>query len=57
VLEFQMPQRVDGGYRFAVVMPTSEAGRTHRIEGTGATEAVAVRGCLDKTDRWLKQTP
>jgi hypothetical protein len=57
VLEFQMPQPVQGGYRFGVVMATSEAGRTYRIEGTGATEAAAVRACLDKTDRWLKQIP
>jgi len=57
VLEFQMPQPVQGGYRFGVVMATAEAGRTYRIEGTGATEADAVRACLDKTDRWLKQIP
>jgi hypothetical protein len=57
VLEFQMPQRAEGGYRFSVVMATAEAGRTYRIEGTGATEAAAIRSCLDKTDRWLKQIP
>jgi hypothetical protein len=57
VLGFEMPQPVQAGYRFAVVMQTSEAGRTYRIEGTGASEAAAVRACLDKTDRWLKQVP
>ena len=56
VLEFGMG-RVEGGYRFSVVMATSEPGRTYRIDGTGANEADAVRVCLDKTHRWLYQTP
>jgi hypothetical protein len=55
VVSFGMERPAEGGYRFSLVMPTAEAGRTYRIDGGGTTEAEAVRVCLDKTYRWLKQ--
>jgi hypothetical protein len=57
VLSYTMERPPEGGWRFGVVMATAEAGRTYRIDGAGATEADAVRSCLDKTERWLKQIP
>jgi hypothetical protein len=57
VLESGSERLPEGGYRFHVVMPTAEAGRSLRIDGSGATENDAVRVCLDKTYRWLKQIP
>jgi hypothetical protein len=57
VLESGTEHLPEGGYRFHVVMPTAEAGRSYRIDGSCATEAEAVRVCLDKVYRWLKQIP
>lgn len=57
VQEFGMERVPEDGYRFSVVMPTAEAGRSYRIDGAGSTENEAVRLCLDKTYRWLKQIP
>jgi hypothetical protein len=57
VQEFGLERVPEGGYRFSVVMPTAEAGRSCRIDGAGSTETEAVRVCLDKTYRWLAQVP
>ena len=57
VLGFGMGRPKEGGYQFSVVMATRTPGETYQIDGVGATEADAVRTCLDKTDRWLKQIP
>ena len=57
VLSYSMERTPEGGWRFDVMMATAEAGRTYRIDGFATTEADAMRVCLDKTERWLKQTP
>jgi hypothetical protein len=42
-------------YQFTCLLPTKEAGRTHRIEAHGATEGEAVRRALDEAERWSSQ--
>ena len=55
VTSFQM-DRPDGDiYQFTCLLPTAEAGRTHRIEGRGATQAEAVRRALAEAQRWREQ--
>ncbi len=54
-LSFGTDRPTEGGFRCSIVMPTAESGRSYRIDGSGATEAEAVRVCLEKTYRWLKQ--
>lgn len=55
VASFQM-DRPDGDiYQFTCMMPTADAGRTHRIEARGATQAEAVRRALNEARRWREQ--
>ncbi len=56
-LSFGTDRSAEGGFRCSIVMPTAKSDQTYRIDGNGATEAEAVRVCLDKTYRWLKQVP
>ena len=44
--------RVQGGYRFTCLLPTTKADRTHRVEALAATEAEAVRLALNKCEEW-----
>ena len=43
VASFQMDRLNGDVYQFTCMMPTADAGRTHRIEARGATQAEAVR--------------
>ena len=55
VASFQMDRPNGDIYQFTCLLPTAEAGRTHRIEGHGATQAEAVRRALDEAARWREQ--
>ena len=55
VASFQMDRPNGEVYQFTCLLPTAEAGRTHRIEGHGATEAEAARRALDEAQRWREQ--
>lgn len=55
VVSFQADQLSAEVYQFTCLMPTAEAGRTHRIEGHGATQAEAARRALDEAQRWRDQ--
>jgi hypothetical protein len=52
VVSFQIDRLNTDVYEITCLLPTAEAGRTHRIEAHGATEAEAVRGALDEAQRW-----
>lgn len=46
-------ERLDaGGYRFTCLLPTSQRGRTHRVETVAATEADAIHLALAKAEEW-----
>ena len=55
VVTFQVDRLNADVYQFTCLLPTAEAGRTHRIEAHGATEGEAVRRALDEAQRWLSQ--
>ena len=55
VVSFQADQLSAEVFQFTCLMPTAEAGRTHRIEGHGATQAEAARRALDEARRWREQ--
>jgi hypothetical protein len=55
VVSFQVDQLPAGGFQFTCFLPTAEAGKTHRVEAHGATEAEAVRRALDEARRWRDQ--
>ena len=55
VISFQMDRLNADVFQITCLMPTAEAGRTHRIEAHGATEAEAVRCALDEAQRWKSQ--
>ena len=40
------------GYRFTILLRTSQPGRLHEIETTAATEAVAVAVALEQVESW-----
>ena len=48
VISFQMDRLNADIFQVVCLLPTSEPGRTHRIEAHGATEAEAVRCALDE---------
>jgi len=46
-------EKVDaGGYRFTCLLPTTQRGRTHRVETVAATEADAIHLALAKAEEW-----
>jgi len=55
VISFQLDRLNADVFQITCLLPTSEAGRTHRIEAHGATEAEAVRCALDEAQRWKSQ--
>lgn len=55
VVTFQVDHPSAERYQFTCLLPTAEAGRTHRIEAQGASEAEAVRRALDEAQRWRTQ--
>jgi hypothetical protein len=55
VVSFQMDRLNAEVYQITCLLPTAEAGRTHRIEAHGTTEAEAVRCALDEAQRWKSQ--
>ncbi len=46
-----------GGYRFTCWLPASQAGKSYRIEADGIGQAEAVQLCLERADRWIRQSP
>jgi len=42
-------------FQFTCLLPAAEAGKTHRIEAHGNTEAEAARRALDEAQRWRDQ--
>jgi hypothetical protein len=55
VISFQMDRLNADVFQITCLLPTAEAGRTHRIEAHGTTEADAVRCALDEAQRWKSQ--
>jgi hypothetical protein len=55
VVSFQLDRLNADVFEITCLLPTAEAGRTHRIEAHGATEAEAVRCALDEAQRWKNQ--
>jgi hypothetical protein len=55
VVSFQMDRLNADVFQITCLLPTAEAGRTHRIEAHGSTEAEAVRWALDEVQRWKSQ--
>ena len=55
VVSFQMDRLNADVFQITCLLPTAEAGHTHRIEAHGATEAGAVRCALDEAQRWKSQ--
>jgi hypothetical protein len=55
VVSFQMDRLNADVFQITCLLPTAEAGRTHRIEAHGSTEAEAVRCALDEAQRWKSQ--
>jgi len=55
VVSFQMDRLNADVFQITCLLPTAEAGRTHRIEAHGATEAEAMRCALDEAQRWKSQ--
>jgi len=55
VISFQMDRLNADVFQITCLLPTAEAGCTHRIEAHGATEAEAVRCALDEAERWKCQ--
>jgi hypothetical protein len=51
-VSFNLDQAPQGGYRFSCFLPTGQAGRTHRVEVTAASEADAVGLALDSAEAW-----
>jgi len=49
---FQVEKLAPGGSRVTCVLPTAQAGRTHRIEARAATDAEAVRVALEQAEQW-----
>ena len=49
---FNLEKRSEGGYRFSCHFSTTEAGRTHRVEATAATEAEVLGLVVAKADEW-----
>jgi hypothetical protein len=52
VIGFNLERLSPAGYRFTCLMPTSQPGRTHRVEAVAATEADVVRLALAKSEEW-----
>jgi hypothetical protein len=46
-----------GGYCFSCWVPAEQAGKSYRVDAEGATEAEAVRLCLERADRWVRRSP
>ncbi len=46
-----------GGYRFTCWLPAEQAGKSYRVQADGDDEAVAVRLCLERAERWVRRTP
>ena len=55
VATFQVDRLNAEVYQFTCLLPTAEAGKTHRIEAHGNTEAEAARRALDEAQRWKEQ--
>jgi hypothetical protein len=51
-LSFQVDRLPQGGYRVNCSLPTSQPGRSHRIEVQAASAAEATRLALDKAEEW-----
>ena len=49
---FHVEKLDGGGYRFTCLLPTSQRGRTHRVETVAATEADAIHLALAKAEEW-----
>jgi hypothetical protein len=54
-VSFQVDKLPGGAFQFTCFLPTAEAGKTHRVEAHGATEAEAVRRAIDEARRWRDQ--
>jgi len=54
-LTFQLDRLPDDGRRFSITLPTAETGKTHMIQGNGATEAEAVRQALERADAFCNR--
>jgi hypothetical protein len=52
VLTFQLDHPTEGGCHFTCLLPTSDPGRSHRIDARGATETEAVRLALARAEEW-----
>jgi hypothetical protein len=56
-VSFQADQLADGAWRFSCLLPTTQAGQTHRIEAQAATETEAVRIALERAEQWRNGRP
>jgi hypothetical protein len=48
-------EKATGGTRITCLLPTAQAGRSHRVEAQAASEGDAVRLALDQAEEWARQ--
>jgi hypothetical protein len=53
---FQLDRTPAAGFRFTCWLPAEQSGKSYRVEAEGASEAEAVRLCLERADRWLRRS-
>jgi hypothetical protein len=54
-LSFHLEKLSTTGYRFTCFLPTSQPGKTHRVEAVAPAEAEVMRLALDKAEEWAGQ--
>ena len=57
---FHLEKLPQGGFRFTCLLPTAQAGRTHRVDAVAATDAEVVSLALNKAEEWAagsRQSP
>jgi hypothetical protein len=52
---FQLEKLPQGGCRVSCLLPTSQPGRTHRIDAQAASDGDALRLALERAEEWAKQ--